>query len=326
MYQYLDLSKTYTVEPKLASGDITGLAAAGLSKNVGTIRSFCVAFDRQTGKYQTGLDEFAPEVTSLPEDEQKKRVDWIVETRNTLEKLFGQQGILDCRNADFWDLWKVDFEITQDKKILVMGSHPQFQPEKFARHKLALITLYVGGDIPFSKKEASNPRFKNAQFVITTQDELNTLSKDRVKKSRKQGAEMEKLFPSEGGKGDFERAFSIAYLLGVQKEPNISYEKLEETLEIFSKQPEYIDRFLNFCKMENAELSIEIAIRKACDYSIITYRSEDKLYFRGGHNFRATEEATVQYFKTNMADPSIAREFAEIKSAVDKQDAKRKKK
>ncbi len=326
MNDFLDLSKTYTVEPKLANGDTTGLAANGLSRNVGTIRSFSVAFDDQTGKYVTGLDEFHPSVTSLPEEEQKARREWIIATRDTLERLIGQKGILDARNGDFWSLWKVDFEVAQDKKIIVMGSHPMFQPEKFWRHKLALITLYFGGDIPFSKKEASDPRFKQAQFVITTQDELNSLSKDRVKKSRKQGAEMEKLFPSEGGKGDFDRAWSVAYLLGVQKEMNVSYEKLEETLEIFSKQPEYIDRFLAFCKMDNAELTIEVTIKKACAYGVIDYRGEDKLYYRGGHNFRTTEDETVKYFKVNMADSSIAREYAEIKALVDKQDARRKKK
>ena len=322
---FLDLEKTYTVEPKLNLGEPTGLAKEGLSRHVGTLRSFSVAYDPNTKKYRTGLDEFAPEVTSLPADKRKELTDWIVTTRTKLEELIGEEGILNAKNEDFWQLWKVDFEVTPDKKMLVMGTHPQFQPSLYWRHKLALITLYAGGDIPFSKKEASDPRFRAAQFVITTQDELNSLSKDRVKKSRRQSAEMEKLFPSEGGQGDFDRAFSIAYLLNVQKERNISVEKLEEVLEMMSKQPEYIDRFLDLAKMPNDELAIETTIKKACDYGIIDYRPQDKLYFRGGHNFRSTEAETTKYFKTNMADTSVSREFAEIKALVVKQDTKRKK-
>ena len=325
--KFIDFSKSYSVEPKLSIGDTVGLAENGISRHVGTLKIFSVAFNPTTGKYKTGLDEFDPEVVSLPKEDYEKKVEWIKATRAALEKQIGKEGILDARNGDFWDLWKVDFEVAQDKKTTLMGSHPQFVPGKYWEHQLALITLAAGGDIPFSKKEASDPRYKDAQFYLTTKDEELTLSKDRVKKSRLRSVQMEKLFPTEGGEGgNFERALNIAYLLGVQKDSNIGIEKLEEVLEIFSAQPEYIDRFLSLCKMENSEIAIDVVIKKAIDYDVIKFRPEDKMYYRGGHNFRTSAEETAKYFKVNQAEPSIAREFAEIKIAVDKRDSKQKKK
>lgn len=324
---FLDFTKSYTIEPKLAIGDEIGLAQNGLSRHVGTAKVFSVAFNELTQKYQTGLDEFAPEVTTLSEEKKKRATEAIVKTRQELEKAIGQTGILDARNSNFWDVWRVEIEVGQDKKIRLMGSHPNLVPNQFWAHKLALITLAAGGDIPLSKKAAGDPKYRDAQFYLTTSEEEVTLSKDRVKKSRKRNVEMEKLFPMNGGDGgNFERAWSIAYLLGVQKELNIGIEKLEETLEIFSPQPEYIDRFLELCSMNDAELAVDVVIKKAINYDVIKFRPEDKMYYRGGHNFRNTEAEVANYFKVNQADPTIAREFIEIKDAVAKRDAKAKKK
>ena len=323
----IDTTKVYTIEPKLSVGDTIGLATEGLSRHVGTIKSFTVAFDELTQKYDTGLDEFSPRVTTLPTGIREARIEWIKSTRSNLEKLIGKEGILDARNADFWNIWKVAIEVGQDKKIRLMGSHPQFQPQNFWSHALALITLAVGGDIPLNKKDSGNPRYKDAQFYLSTSEEELTLSKDRVKKSRQRNVEMEKLFPMSGGTGgNFERAWSIAYLLGVQKEVNIGIEKLEEVLEIFSPQPEYLDRFLNLCKMEDSELAIDVLIKKAINYDVIKFRTEDKMYYRGGHNFRSTESEVAKYFKVNQNEPIVGRELIEIKDAVSKRDAKQKKK
>ena len=89
------------------------------------------------------------------------------------------------------------------------------------------------------------------------------MSKDVVRKSRARATAMANLFPEEG-QADVEKATRIAYLMNIQKEP-VGVAKLEEILEIFSVQPEYIDRFLSLYKMDATELELRCLIKKAID-------------------------------------------------------------
>jgi len=320
----LDLTKSYRVEQKPVLGDNIGLDKEGLARHVGTIKSFCVAYNDRTGKYETGLDPHSPKVLALPKEEYETKLKWIEVTKKSLEEKIGRPGILEATNSDFWDLWTVDIEIGQDKKVKVMGSHPQFQPDLYWQHALALITLDANDSIPRSKRESSDPKYKGAQFYLTTPQEENEVTSSRVKKNRQRNVEMNNLF-GEGGRG-FERAFNIAFLLGIQKESNIGIEKLEEVLEIFTPQPEYLDKFLALCKASDEDIALDVTIKKAIDYDIIKFNAVDKLYYRGGANFRSTQSATTDYFRVNMAEATIAREFMEIKEAVSKRDNKQKKK
>lgn len=319
----IDLTKTYKVEPKIAYGDAQGLDKNGLSRHVGTIKSFSVSYNDITGKYKTGLDENASEVISLPTAEREKKIEWIKSTKEHLEKLIGQEGILNPRNDDFWALWKVDIEVGLDKKIRLFGSHPFFQPNLYWEHALALITLDANESLPMSKKDWGNPKYKDAQFGITTTEEETTMSKEKVKKNKERSKIMSLLFDE--GKGQYEKAARIAYLLGVQKE-HVGVEKLEEVLEIFSVQPEYMDKFIALAKMEDDELELRATIRKAIENDIIKFNSADRVFFRGGFNMRETEDSTVQFFLSNLVDPVVGRELVEIKAAVAKRESKKKQK
>ncbi len=319
----IDLTKNYRVEQRVNIADSSNLGKEGLAKHVGTLHGFSVAYNDMTKRYKTGLDVYSPDVKNLPTAEYEKKVAWIKETKTRLEEQIGTPNILDANNSDFWDVWKVYIEVGQDKKLKVMGSHPQFIPSLYWEHALALITLEANDDLPLGRKDAGNPKYKGVPFVLTTSDEELTLSKDKVKKTRQRAVEMSKLF--EGENADFNRAFSIAYLLGVQKE-DVGVEKLEEVLEIFSVQPEYLDKFLTLCKVDNEELNLKVTLKKAIDYDIIKYRTEDRLFYRGGKNFRQTVEDTVEYFRVSLAEPDMAREFMDIKAEVSKKDSKKKKK
>lgn len=318
----IDLTKTYKVEPKVTTGDLQGLDKEGLSRHVGTIKQFCVAYNELTRKYKTGLDENAPEILALPKEDQIKEIEWIKTTRENLEKLIGQKGILDPTNDDFWSLYSVNIEVGQDKKLKLFGQHPFFEPNLYWQHALALITLKANKSIPLTKKEAGNPEYKDAQFYLTTSEEEVTMSKDKVRKTRQRAVAMTELFE---GTGKYEKASKIAYLLNVQKEP-VGIEKLEEILEIFTPQPEYIDKFLSLYKMEDSELELRTLVKKAIEMDEIKFNAADKIYYRGGLNLRNSEDETVKFFIVNMSEPLIAKEIAEIKSVVLKKEGKKKQK
>lgn len=320
----MNLTKEYLVEQKVKKGDLIGLDKEGLALYPGSQRGFSVSYNPTTRRYKTGLDEFAPEVIAIKDTKaRQEKIEWIKTTRQYLEEQAGQVGILDATNSDFWDLWCVWVEVDETKQVKVMGSHPQFKPELYWEHKLALITLEANENLPLSKKDIGNPKWKDSPFYVTTKEEEATFTKERNKKERLRHVELNKLF-GEGGAG-FERAWSIAFLLGVQKEPNIGIEKLEEVLDIFTSQKEYLDSFLELCKRDNDDLAVDVIIRKAIDYDVIKFNPADKVYYRGGFNFRATADEVSKMFKQNMTDPSYAREFIEIRDKVGKIDLKRKK-
>lgn len=318
----IDLTKTYKIEQKVSSGDLQGLDKEGLSRHVGTMKQFGVAYNEITKKFKTGLDEHDPKVLALPKEEREAKIEWIRNTKNSLETLIGNKGILDPTNEDFWTLWSVNVEIGQDKQVKLFGQHPFFSPELYWQHALALITIEANDSLPLTKKDSGNPKFKDAQFYITTTEEEVTFSKEKIRASRERAKYMSDLFE---GTGKYERASKIAYLLNVQKEP-VGIEKLEEVLEIFSNLPEYLPRFIELCKMEDSELELRTIVKKAIDFDIIQFNGADKIYYRGGHNFRSTEDTTVKYFEANQADSTVAREIVEIKAAVAKRDGKKKQK
>ena len=286
------------------------------------MKQFGISYSEVTKKFKTGLDEFAPEVIALPTEERDKKIAWIKATRDNLETLIGQKGILDARNEDFWGVWSVNIEIGQDKKVKLFGQHPNFLPSLHWQHALALITIEANDSLPLTKKDSGNPKYKDSQFYITTTEEEATFSKESVRKSRKRNTLMDELFT---GQGKFEKASRIAYILNIQKEP-VGIERLEEILEIFTAQPEYLDKFIELCSLEDAELELRTTVKKAIEYDIIQFNAADKIYFRGGFNMRSSEDTTVQYLLTNQSDGTIAREIAEIKIAVAKKDGKNKKK
>tara|TARA_R110000868_G_scaffold1729_5_gene13912 strand:+ start:10339 stop:11295 length:957 start_codon:yes stop_codon:yes gene_type:complete len=317
----LDLTKEYRVEQRTNINDSSNLGREGLARHVGTLRTFSVSYNTLTKRYKTGLDIFDPELKKLDKKEYEEKIEWINKTKKSLEDQSGMN--LDANNDDFWSVWKVDFEVAQNKRIKLMGSHPQFLPNLYWEHALALITLEANGELPKNRQEAGDPKFRDAQFFLTTDEEESTISKTNVKKTRQRAVEMSGLF--ENGEDKYERAFNIAYILGIQNEP-VSIDKLEEVLEAFTPQPEYLDRFLALCKIDDTEIVLKVTIKKAIDYDIIKYRPEDRMHYRGGKNFRQTIEDTVTMFKTSMSEPDMAREFMEIKSEVMKKDAKKRKK
>lgn len=314
----IDFSKEYKIESKPIKNDSNGLDRYGIAMYPGTVKRMGVSFDEVTKKYTTGLDEYHPSVTKLPTVERDAKVEWIKKTREALELQIGSEGVLDAKNSDFWDVWRVNLEVGEDRKVKLNGSHPYFNPTESWNDKLSLITLEAMGAIPLSKKEATNPIFKDAKFLVTSVEEEVTFTKESIRKTRLRATELGKLF--EGETANYERAFNISYLMDLVKEQT-SIDKLEELLEGITHDKEYLEKFLDLCKLDDAEIALRVVVKKAIYYDIIKYSSADQVYFKGGINFRKTESSTTEYLK----QPEMAREVVEIKEEVRKKESKMKK-
>lgn len=314
----IDFSKEYKIESKPVKNDSNGLDRYNIGMYPGTVKRIGVAFDDVTKKYVTGLDEYHPSVQSLPTKERDAKVEWIKKTRDELELLAGSPGMFDPKNGDFWDVWRVTFEIGEDRKVKLNGSHPYFEPNAKWADKLSLITLEANGAIPLSKRDGNNPIFRDAKFVVTSVEEETTFTKEGIRKTRQRAVELSKMF--EGENANYERAFNIAYLLDLAKEQT-SMDRLEEVLEGITHDKEYLEKFLDLCKLDDTEIALRVLVKKAIYHDVIKYSTADQVYFKGGINFRKTEASTTEYLKM----PEMAREVVEIKEEVRKKESKMKK-
>ena len=77
---------------------------------------------------------------------------------------------------------------------------------------------------------------------------------------------------------------------------------------------DFIRKEIEACGMEKQDLLIANIFKKAVKLDIVKYNGFDKMYFRGGVNFRETEDNSIQYLKS----PEMAKELAQLREAVDK--------
>lgn len=315
----IDLSKSYTLEPKIKKGDLQGLDLENVSKHVGTSLFLFPKYNDRTGKYITGLDVNSSDVLSLPVEKRKAEQEKIREVKEELEAYFGQPGLLDP-TSDFWLTFGITVTTDVNKKtyIELEGKVFDLSPTQNPLHKLALIVLGANDYLPKSRKEAGNPHYKDAKFLLTTNEEINKDAKENVRKEIARGNELFKLF---GDKVNYERAWEIAYFMGLinPHKQSISQEVLQQDLYMATKVPSELDKFLKACSLSNEDLLIYNIFKQGVQYDLIRYNGEIKLYTYGAANLRDTEDASIEYLKT----PGMATTLAQLREAVDKRKKKK---
>lgn len=322
----IDLSKNYSLEVKINKGDLQGLDKEGLSRHVGTSRFLFARYNPISKKYVTGLDPTAKEVLSLPVKEREKKIQEIKEVKDELEAFLGLPGILDASpKIDtygnpipcFWDEFGVTVTTGQNKEtyIELEGKVFNLSPSENPLHKLAVIMLDANDYLPKSRKDAGDPRYKSAQFLLTTNDEVEKDSKETVRKEIARGAELHKLF---GDKINYERAWEIAYYMGLKPKRGVGEAKLQEDLFMATKEPHYLDLFLKACSLDNEDILTANIFKQAVALDLIRYDGAIKLYTFGATNLRDTEDKSIEYLKT----PGLATPMAQLREAVNKRKAK----
>jgi hypothetical protein len=313
----IDLSSGYTLEPKLTKGDLQGLDKEGLSKHVGTSMFLFAKYNPRTNKFTTGLDINSRDVLSLPEKERVKKQQEIAQVKESLESYFGKPGLLDA-NSPFWDEFGITITTGQNKEtyIELEGKVFDLNPTENPLHKLALIMLDANDYLPKSRKEAGSPKYKDAKFLLTTNQEIEKDAKENVRKEIARGNELFKLF---GDNVNYERAWEICFYMGLNPKFNVSAELLQQDLYMVTKVPSELDKFLKACTLSNEDLLIANMVKQGIQYDLIRYNGEIKLYTYGAANLRDTEDGSIEYLKS----PAMATVLAQLREAVDKRKKKK---
>lgn len=300
---------------KPQKGDPIGLDFYKLSKFPQTGDNFPPLFDHDTKKYLTGLDETDPLILRITDRvEREKKQAEVIAKRKQLEALTGYN--LDAKNYEFWDSYTIPLIVD------INGHIREFKPETTPLDYLALIVLKRRGDIPFSQGEMNDPRFKDSKFYLSSDDEQVSFNKGKIRLERERSIKMAELFGSE--ESNYDRAWNIAYFLGLKPKKGCSFDKLEEDVELYTtegnKKENALDKFLEATKMSVEDLLIANSFKRAKSYNIVKFNATDKLYYRGTINYRGTDWESIEYLKT----PEMSGELHELLSLVKKKEQYRK--
>lgn len=329
--EMIDFSKKYSIEPRLRIGDPQGLDKEGISSHVGTSKFLFAKFNQGTGKFVTGLDIYAPEILSIADEKERKRQqDIILETKSKIEAFFGKPGLLDASpkrmdNGElapcFWDEFGVSLVTGANKEsyIELDGKQVQLNPSMNPKHMLALIMLEANGYLPKSRKESASPQYKDAKFLLTTQDEVDSDHKTLVRREILKGKYLAELF---GDSVNYERAWEIAYYIGLKPKLNMSEDSLQASLYMATKDKDTLTKFLKACTLKNEEILVANTFKKGVEMGLIYFDPTYNMYIFGATNLKKTEEESINYLKT----PGMALPLAQLKEAIDSKKKKGKNK
>lgn len=266
----------YWVRPRVTDGDAYGLSNYGLSKWRDTIETIPCAYDQDSGKWLTGLDENDPKVLQIVDEKErlKKQAD-IKELREQLEKQTGLN--LSPTNNEFWENYLIVF--TDNRRPFI----PHLNP----KDRIAIEVLKRRGDVPFGSGDLYNAKYTDTKFYIETEEaEANTNTNRRK-------LEKEAIAASFELENDYDRLWKVCYLLGLTKTVNEStqslVEKVDEYIERNKKHFDELEKLLLINKLSDGELDGLTIFRKAVKSGVVKFDRETKLYYRGGFNMKSNE-------------------------------------
>ena len=316
----LDLSKSYSLEPKLNKGDLQGLDKEGVSKHVGTSMFMFAKYNDITGKFTTGLDVNAPEVSQIKDkDKRAKKIEEITQLKTELENFLGSPNILDS-TSPYWDGFGVTVTTGSNKQTYIELDGKQFElnPTDNPMHRLALIMLDANDYLPKSREESVNPKYKDAKFLLTTNEEVDRESEATISREIERGKFLSELF---GDNPKDNRAWEIAYYMGLAPHVTASVTKLKADLYMATKDPYMQELFLKACRMSNEDIIIANIFKQGVNLDLIRYDGGIRTYTFGATNLRDTEDNSIEYLK----NPEMATALAQLRESVNKRKNKIKK-
>jgi hypothetical protein len=148
-------------------------------------------------RYLTGLNEFAPEIKFLPEEEKNARVKQIRETIADLEKELAA-NIIDPESKNFWNevkLLKPDNAEFWNKIEIKCGNEPLFLDMANPFDRIKLMAIEAGGfSIVAKSYEDARSRPVAPKFYLDKEEETSMIRTEYKKMRNKALSELQKLY------------------------------------------------------------------------------------------------------------------------------------
>jgi hypothetical protein len=265
-------------------------------------------------RYATGLNEFAPEVKLLPDDEREAKIKQIRNIVAQLEKDLAA-NIVDIDDKEFWNkvkLLRPDNHTFWEKITLRVGNEPTFLDPKGDPYDLIkLYAIEAGGFSLVAKSyEAAKRMAKPPKFYL---DRLETTvgTKTEYKKLRNKAlSELQKLFDKNTNK-----LFLVAKVVDID---SVQYKKSTPNDILFDNMDRHIngegsednkkraaEKFLEIAGYDMETLKIKALIKDATYYKVVAHKSDGFIYHLESSTMLGRNSLDVLEFLKNPLNDQI---------------------
>ena len=269
--------------------DNMGLQKYGLSLFEGAFHEESIACLEINGikRYLTGLNEFAPEVKSLPLEEQEAKVKQIRQVVAQLEKELAA-NVIDPSDEMFWNkvkLLKPDNHEFWDKVKIRCGNEPvHLEPATDPYDLIRLYTIEAGGfsivakSLDDARKMPTPPK-----FYLDRVEESASINTEVKKLRNKALSELQKLFDKNQNK-----LFYVAKVLDIngaqykKSTPNdIIYDNMDKYINgesVDKNKKKTAERFLEASGFDMETLKIKAIAKESNYYRYIAAKADGFIY------------------------------------------------
>jgi hypothetical protein len=294
-----------------------GLEKYGLSLFDGVFHEEQLACLEVNGikRYVTGLNEFAPEVKFLPEDEREAKINEIRRVVSQLEKELAA-NVVSPDDAEFWNkikLLKPDNDEFWSKVVIRCGNEPLFlEPAKDPYDLIKLYAINAGGfSIVAKSYDEARQRPVPPKFYLDIAEETVVVKTELKKMRNKALSELQKMYDKNATK-----MFYVAKVLDIdsaqykRSTPNdIIYDNMDkyingETVERNKKLT--AERFLDVAANDLATLKLRAVVKDAAYFKYIVTKSDGFIYHLASSTMLGRTFADVVEFLKNPINQDLS--------------------
>lgn len=272
-----------------ASVDNMGLQKYGLSLFDGAFHEESIACLEINGirRYLTGLNEFAPEVKTLPLEEQEAKIKQIRQVVAQLERELAA-NVIDPNDDHFWNKVKLlrpdNGEFWDKIKIRCSNEPVHLEPEKDPYDLIRLYAIEAGGFSIVAKSLEEARRMPTPpKFYLDKLEESASLNTEVKKLRNKALSELQKLFDKNTNK-----LFYVAKILDIngaqykKSTPNdIIYDNMDKYINgdlVDKNKKKTAERFLEIANLDMESLKIRALVKDANYYKFIATKADGFIY------------------------------------------------
>lgn len=265
-------------------------------------------------RYVTGLNEFAPEIKQLNDDEREAVVKQIRMTVSQLEKELAA-NIIDPDDKDFWNkvrLLRPDNDEFWGKIVMRFGNEPIFLDASSDPYDLIKLKAIEAGGFSVVAKSLEEARSSAIPFKFYLDRYEETASiRTEVKKMRNKAlAELQKLFDKNSNK--------LFYVCKVVDPNSTQYKKSTPLDILYDNMDKYINgetvdkdkrktaqRFLEVVSLDMETLKLRSMVKDANFYKVIATRGDGFIYHMKSSSMLGKNASDVVEYLKNPLNEEI---------------------
>lgn len=266
-------------------------------------------------RYITGLNEFAPEVKNLPEEEREAKIKQIRETVAQLEKELAS-NVIDPKDQDFWNkvqLLKPNNDQFWGKIVMRFGNDPIFlDPTKDPYDLIKLRAIEAGGFSLCAKSLEDARALGNKKFYLDKFEETVGVKTELKKLRNKALAELQKLFDK-----NTDKLFLICKVIDanpVQYTKNTPNDVLYDNMDAYingestdKNKKRTAQEFLNVSSLDMETLKLRALVKDGTWYKVLITRPDGYIYHASSNAMLGkTSSDVVEYLKNPLNEEILS--------------------